>query len=100
MHDRRKGRRRQALVSLCCLLAIGYFAYHATSGRRGYEARSRLLQRAGALESEIVRLEAARARLAHDVRLLEAGDRDLVEELAVERLGFARPGDRVLIVAE
>jgi cell division protein FtsB len=100
MHDRRKGRRRQAAVSLCCLLAIGYFAYHATSGRRGYEARSRLIQRAGVLESEIVRLEAVRARLARDVRLLEAGDPDLVEELAIERLGFARPGDRVVITAE
>ena len=97
MYDRRKGRRRQALVSFCCLLAIGYFAYHATSGRRGYEARSRLIQRAGVLESEIARLEAARARLAHDVRLLEAGDPDLVEELAIDRLGFARPEDRVLL---
>jgi cell division protein FtsB len=97
MYDRRKGRRRQALVSLCCLLAIGYFAYHATSGRRGYEARSRLIQRAGVLEGEIARLEAARGRLALDVRLLEAGDPDLVEELAIDRLGFARPGDRVLV---
>lgn len=100
MYDRRKARRRQALVSLCCLLAIGYFAYHATSGRRGYEARSRLIQRAGALESEIARLDAVRGRLAHDVRLLEAGDPDLVEELAIERLGFARPADRVVIVGE
>ncbi len=88
------------MVSLCCLLAIGYFAYHATSGRRGYEARSRLIQRAGVLESEIARLDAVRARLAHDVRLLEGGDPDLVEELAIERLGFARPADRVVIVGE
>jgi cell division protein FtsB len=100
MYDRRKGRQRQALVSLCCLLAIGYFAYHATSGRRGYEARSRLIQRASVLENEIERLEAARARLAREVRLLEAGDPDLIEELAIERLGFARPGDRVVIIAE
>jgi cell division protein FtsB len=100
MHDRRKGRRRQAAISLCCLLAIGYFAYHATSGRRGYEARSRLIPRAGVLKNEIARLEAARARLARDVRLLEAGDPDLVEELAIERLGFARPQDRVVVTAE
>src|SRR5262245_16223798 len=97
MYDRRKGRRRQALVPLSCLLAIGYCAYHATSGRRGYEARSRLIQRAGVLDGEIARLEAARARLEREVRLLEAGDPDLVEELAIERLGFARPGDRVVI---
>ena len=100
MYDRRKGRQRQALVSLSCLLAIGYFAYHATSGRRGYETRSLLIQRAGVLEKEIEGLEAAHARLVRDVRLLEAGDPDLVEELAIERLGFARPGDRVVTFAE
>jgi cell division protein FtsB len=100
MYDRRKGRRRQVLVSLCCLLAIGYFAYHATSGRRGYEARSRLIQRAIVLESQIAALEAARARLAGDVRLLEAGHPDIVEELAIERLGFARPSHRVVTFAE
>jgi cell division protein FtsB len=100
MYDRRKGRRRQLLVSLCCLLAIGYFAYHATSGRRGYEARSRLIQRASVLERRIADLEAARARLAYDVRLLEAGNPDLIEELAIERLGFARPGDRIVTFAE
>jgi cell division protein FtsB len=100
MYDWRKGRRRQALVSLCCLLAIGYFAFHATSGRRGYEARSRLIQRAIVLESRIATLEAARARLAHDVALLEAGSPDIVEELAIEWLGFVRPGDRVVTFAE
>ncbi|HEX6000661.1 MAG TPA: septum formation initiator family protein [Hyphomicrobiaceae bacterium] len=97
MYDRRKGR-RQGLVSLSCLLAIAYFAYHATSGRRGYEARSELIQRVGVLEKRIASLEAARARLAHDVRLLEAGDPDLVEELAIDRLGLVRPGDRVVIL--
>jgi cell division protein FtsB len=100
MYDRRKGRRRQVLVSLCCLLAIGYFAFHATSGRRGYEARSQLIQRASVLEQQIANLEAARARLARDVRLLEVGDPDIVEEMAIERLGFARRGDRVVTFAE
>jgi cell division protein FtsB len=96
MYDRRKGRRRQTLVSVGCLLAIGYFAYHAVSGNRGLEARSRLIERTGVLEHEIARLKSARARLERDVKLLDAGDADLVEELAIETLGFARPGDRVV----
>jgi cell division protein FtsB len=96
MYDRRKGGRRQTLVSVCCLLAIGYFAFHAVSGKRGWEARSRLIQRANALQHEIERLKAARARLDRDVRLLDAGDPDLVEELAIDTLGFARPADRVV----
>jgi cell division protein FtsB len=97
MYDRRKSRRRQTLVSVCCLLAIGYFAHHAVSGKRGLEARSRLLQRAALLEHEIARLEAVRARLERDVRLLDAGDPDMVEEAAIGTLGFARPGDRVVV---
>lgn len=96
MYDRRKSRRRQTLVSICCLLAICYFAYHAVSGKRGYEARSRLIHGTGVLEHEIERLKAARTRLERDVRLLDAGDPDIVEELAIATLGFARPGDRIV----
>jgi cell division protein FtsB len=97
MHDRRKGRWRQTLVSAFCLLAIGYFAYHAVGGNRGWEARSRLLQRAAVLEHEIERLKTERGRLERDVKLLDAGDADIVEELTIETLGFARPGDRIVV---
>jgi cell division protein FtsB len=97
MYDRRKGRPRQILVSLLCLLALGYFAYHAVVGKRGLEARSRLIERSRQLEPEIERLEAVRARLERDVRLLGARDPDIVEELAIEILGFAKPGHRVVV---
>jgi len=98
MFDRRKSRPRQTLVSLCCLLAIGYFVYHAISGKRGLEARSRLIERSSMLEPQVEGFEAARARIERDVRLLNAGDPDIIEELAIEMLGLARPGDRVVIV--
>ena len=97
MYDRRKGRPRQILVSLFCLLALGYFAYHAIVGKRGLEARERLVERSRQLEPQIKRLEAERARLERDVRLLNAGDADLIEELSIELLGFVRPGDRVVV---
>jgi len=97
MHDRRKARPRQFLVSLLCLCALAYFAHHAVKGKRGLEARSRLIERSRVLEPEIARLEAARMRLEQDVRLLNAHDPDLVEELAIAVLGFARPGDRIIV---
>ncbi len=97
MYDRRNGRPRQILVSLFCLFALGYFAYHAIVGKRGLEARSRLIERSRQLEPEIERLEAMRTRLEQDVRLLDAADPDIVEELAIELLGFVRPGDRVVV---
>ena len=43
------------------------------------------------------RLAPDRARLERDVRLLNAGDADLIEELSIELLGFVRPGDRVVV---
>ena len=98
MYDRRKGRPRQILVSLFCLCALGYFAYHAIVGKRGLEARSRLIERSRQLEPEIARLEAIRAHLEREVRLLDAADPDIIEELAIELLGFVRTGDRVVIL--
>jgi cell division protein FtsB len=97
MYDRRKGRPQQIVVSLVCSCALAYFAYHAVMGRRGLEARSRLIERSQRLEPEIERLEAARARLDLDVRLLNAGDGDLIAELAIELLGFAPIDSRVIV---
>jgi cell division protein FtsB len=97
MYDRRNGRPRQILVSLFCLLALGYFAYHAIVGKRGLEARARLIERSRELGPQIKRLETVRFRLERDVRLLDAADPDIVEELAIELLGFVRPGDRVVL---
>ena len=34
------------------------------------------------------------------MRLLDAADPDIIEELAIELLGFARAGDRVVILPE
>ena len=99
MHDRRKSQPRQFLVSLLCLCALAYFAHHAINGKRGLEARSRLIERSKVLEPQIARLEAARARLERDIRLLNARDPDIIEELAIGVLGFARPGDRVLVLS-
>jgi len=97
MYDRRKSRPRQILVSLFCVCGLCYFAYHAIVGKRGLEARSRLIERSRQLEPEIARLEAERASLEQEVRLIDAADPDMVEELAIEVLGFVRPGDRVII---
>jgi cell division protein FtsB len=99
MYDRRRSRPRQILVSLFCVCGLGYFAYHAIVGKRGLEARSRLIERSRQLEPEIARLEAQRASLEQEVRLLDAADPDIIEELAIGVLGFVRPGDRVVVFA-
>jgi len=99
MYDWRRGGPRQILVSLACCGALTYVAYHAVCGKRGLEARSRLIERCRRLEPEIERLEAVRARLENDIRLLNARDPDLVAELAISVLGFAPAGSRVILTS-
>jgi cell division protein FtsB len=98
IHDRRRGWLRQTSVLLVCASLTAYFAYHAIRGKHGLEARSRLSERSMLLEREITSLEAARARLERDVKLLGTAppDPDLVSELAFEILGFVEPGTLVL----
>ena len=82
-----------------CLCLTAYFGYHAIQGRHGLEARSRLIERSGQLEREIRVLEAVQSRLEREVALLNETrpDSDLIEELARQMLGFARPGDRLIV---
>ena len=82
---------------LLCLGLTAYFAYHAFNGRHGLEARQDLIERSNLLEFEIRSLEAVRAKLERDVALLKPDlpDADLVEEIARDVLGFARPAERI-----
>jgi cell division protein FtsB len=89
-------------VLLVCLLLTTYFGFHAIQGRHGLEARSRLISRSRALEQEIRALETVRSRLERDVALLseQSPDPDLVDEIARQVLGFARPDERVLVTGD
>jgi cell division protein FtsB len=82
-----------------CLCLTTYFGYHAIQGRHGLEARKKLISRSAELDREIKALEAVRARLDHETALLSetAPDPDYIDELARRMLGFARPGDRMLL---
>lgn len=85
------------IVALCL---ASYFGYHTIQGRHGLEARSRLISRASTLDGENRALEAVRSRLEREIALLSEPrpDPDFVEELARDMLGFARPGERIIVV--
>jgi cell division protein FtsB len=93
----RHRRSRLAVIGLA-LLVTAWFTEHARSGRYGFATRARLEARAADLAVEIARLDATRRALAHEVALLaaEPPSADLVEEIARDVLGFARPQDRIL----
>jgi cell division protein FtsB len=91
--------RRQLLVALICLCALGYLGVHAVQGRHGLESRQRLLARSEVLSDDIRRFEVVRLGLARDAALLSAAtpDPDFIEELAGDILGFTRPGDQIVM---
>lgn len=91
-------KRQVSVLLLCCGLTV-YFGYHTIKGRHGLETRSRLIERSTVLEREIKTLETVRARLEHELALLDGptADPDYIEELARRHLGFAAREDRILI---
>lgn len=97
-HDLRS-RLPQLSVLLCCSFLTAYFAYHTIYGRHGFEARTKLMERSQLLDFEIRSLEAVRSKLSQDVALLapDRPDPDIVDEVARDVLGFARPDDHILL---
>ena len=91
---------RQILVLLFCLSASGYFSYHTLYGRYGLEVRTQLLERLHYLEIENAHLETIRSKLQNDVTLLstEEPNRNLIEEIAIEVLGYVYPQDKVVFL--
>lgn len=91
--------RRRSPVLLLCLCLTAYFGFHAVKGKHGLEARAGLVSRAERLGTELDGLVAVRRRLEREVALLseQKPDLDYVEEVARGMLGYARPGDVVLI---
>jgi cell division protein FtsB len=91
-------RRQLPVLLICCCLTM-YFGFHAVHGKHGLEARWGLEVRAHKLAAELRELEAVRAGLEREVALLSdtRPDPAFVEELARGLLGYARPGDRILL---
>jgi cell division protein FtsB len=82
------------------LSATAYFVQHTIAGPHGLSARARFAERAIALQHELDVAGGVRDRFRRNVALLSSTppDPDIVEELARAQLGFARPGDRLLVL--
>ena len=87
-----------AVTCVCCAL-LGYFAWHAWKGPRGYPYQEGLQRQVAALDQTLALRQRERARLEHKVKLLrpESIDPDLLDELARARLNLTAPGDVVAL---
>lgn len=88
-------RRFDFVVTCVCCALLGYFAWHAFKGPRGYPYQAGLEQKMATLEVKFEVLQQKRIRLEHKVRLLrpESIDPDLLDELARGSLDLARSSD-------
>jgi cell division protein FtsB len=85
-------------LTVGCAALLGYFAWHANEGPRGYKFRDKLLADAARLESELVTLEKERSSFEDHVALLRPNsvDPDLLDQLARERLEMAKPDELIV----
>jgi cell division protein FtsB len=90
---------RFELLVLCgCLCLLGFFAWHAWAGPRGYPYLDRLAAKVQKLELERDETKHSRVVLETKVGLLrpESTDPDLVDELARQTLNVATANEIVV----
>lgn len=94
-----RSRRLDLSVTFVCLALLGYFAWHASNGPRGFVYRDTLDLRAASLQTEFAGVQRDRVRLEHKVGLLrpDSIDPDLLDELARSQLELAAPNELVVL---
>jgi cell division protein FtsB len=85
-------------LTVGCAALLGYFAWYANEGPRGYKFRDRLEADAQRLEGELVALQKERSAFEGHVALLRPNsvDPDLLDQLARERLEMAKPDELIV----
>ena len=92
-------RRFDVIVTCACAALLGYFAWHAYKGPRGYPYQEQQRATVAKLQNELDGATASRDALEYRVSLLrpESIDPDLLDELARSELGLAGPDELVVL---
>jgi cell division protein FtsB len=86
------------MVSVGCLVLLGYFAWHAYYGSRSHTYVSTLTTGTSVLKDKITALETRKQDLLQQVTLLrpETVDPDMLEEMARQSLGWVSANELII----
>lgn len=88
-----------SVVTCGCLGLLGFFAWHALEGPRGFKFREKLAAHSQHLTGELVAIEKQRGDFEHRVALLrpESVDPDMLDEMARATLDVAGPNELIVL---
>ena len=88
-----------SVVTCACLGLLGFFAWHAQEGPRGFAFRQKLASQSLQLSDELTAIQKQRGDLETRVALLrpESVDPDMLDEMARSTLDVAGPNDLIVL---
>ncbi|MCW9035303.1 MAG: septum formation initiator family protein [Alphaproteobacteria bacterium] len=94
-----KKRSKEAIGPVLGICIVGYFAYHAVQGERGFNAYRSLQQQVTEAQVVETQLSAKRDKWEHRVKLLRPDnlDPDMLEERARAMLNFGRKDEIIIL---
>jgi cell division protein FtsB len=88
-----------SVVTCACLGLLGFFAWHAQEGPRGFAFREKLANQSRQLTEELATIQKQRSDFETRVALLrpESVDPDMLDEMARSTLDVAGPNDLIVL---
>ena len=88
-----------SVVTCACLGLLGFFAWHAQEGPRGFAFHEKLASQSRQLSEELAAIQKQRTDFETRVALLrpESVDPDMLDEMARSTLDVAGPNDLIVL---
>lgn len=88
-----------SVVTCACLGLLGFFAWHAQEGPRGFAFHEKLASQSRQLSDELATIKKQRSDFETRVTLLrpESVDPDMLDEMARSTLDVAGPNDLIVL---
>ncbi len=97
--QKRESRFSGFIVPCLCAAILGYFAYHAQTGRYSIHTKTEMHEEKLRLKSVLAELTHEREQLQRRVDQLTVGslEKDALDEAARSQLGLSAPGELVIL---